>query len=62
MTKNIASLNYQRMKELGFKSIIFDKDQTLTLPGKIVFKEYEIQKSFDEAINVFGKENTILLA
>ena len=32
MTKNITSLNYKRMKKLGFENIIFDKDNTLTLP------------------------------
>ena len=42
MTKNITSLNYKRMKKLGFENIIFDKDNTLTSPGEIKFFNEDI--------------------
>ena len=42
MTKNITSLNYKRMKQLGLETIIFDKDNTLTSPGEINFYNEDI--------------------
>ena len=44
ITKDITTLNYKRMKELGFESIIFDKDNTLTLPKKPKFKNFAARK------------------
>jgi predicted HAD superfamily phosphohydrolase YqeG len=47
IAKDITTLNYKRMKELGFEGIIFDKDNTLTKPGNGLFATEEIEKSFD---------------
>ena len=42
MVKDITCLNYKRIKELGFNSIIFDKDNTVCRPGEVGFANGEI--------------------
>ena len=55
MIKDITSLNYRKMRKLGFETILFDKDNTITEPGQFDFFNNKIQKSFDEAIKIFGR-------
>ena len=61
-TKDISELNFKKMKDMGMEKIIFDKGYTLTKPTKTDFLSEEIEKSFEEAVNIFGKSNIIILS
>ena len=62
MAKDITSLNWENMRKFGFERLIFDKDNTLTEPGKLAFSNDAIRESFKAATDIFGKENTIVLS
>jgi hypothetical protein len=42
------------MKEDGFEFVIFDKENTLTLPGKREFGSEEVGHSLKHAMHTFG--------
>ena len=59
----MAHIDYKTLKENGIKFIVFDKDNTLTVP---YVREY-FDKTLEEAIisdcqRIFGEENTALLS
>lgn len=49
------------MRDIGVKYIVFDKDNTLTLPYSSEIYE-PIKNSLNECIDVFGKENVAILS
>lgn len=59
-TKDISELNFKKMKEMGMEKIIFDKGNTLTHYLEPEFISEKIKNSFQEAVNVFGKQNIII--
>ena len=61
-TKDISELNFKKMKDMGMEKIIFDKGYTLTKPADINFLTKDIENAFTEAVEIFGKENIIILS
>ena len=58
--KNIGKIDPKKLKECGFKGLIFDKDNTLTAPG--VNKLHSaIRNSFEDYKSVFG-DNIIIMS
>ena len=62
IAKDISHLNFKKMKDMGFNKIIFDKDNTLTLDRHAEFFSKKIRYKFQEAKDVFGKENTFIVS
>ena len=60
MTKNIAQLDFRKMKRLGFEKIIFDKDNTLTAPGENTFFDEKTERAFKKAVRKFEEPNIII--
>jgi len=42
MVKDITKLNFKQMKKMGFENILFDKDNTVTVPGGLNFFNKDI--------------------
>ena len=62
LVNSILDLDLKKLKsENKVKYIIFDKDNTLTLPYKIEI-ERKFEKKIEEFKNVFGKENIAILS
>ncbi len=57
--KSINDLDPRKLKQQGFNGVIFDKDNTLTIPHKTNLHP-KISKKFKEFKKVFGKNVVIL--
>lgn len=61
--KSVADINYKALKAKGIKYIIFDKDNTVTLPYERRYADLGVKKSIlDDCMDVFGKEHMALLS
>jgi len=62
IASEITELNYQKMKDMGMKKIIFSKENTLCEIGDTDFMSEEIRASFFDCVKVFGEENVWILS
>ena len=61
--KSVVHINYDKLKTKGIRYIIFDKDNTVTLPYERRYANSGIEKSIlEDCINVFGKESMAFLS
>ena len=60
--KDIAHLDFKRMKDMGFRKIIFDKDNTLTFDEDPYFASFEIRAAMEKAVDTFGYEDTLVIS
>ncbi|CAJ0745823.1 9513_t:CDS:2, partial [Entrophospora sp. SA101] len=58
---DIRELNYEKLKKSGINKLIFDKDNTLTIPHEnLLYPPFK--KSWDECKNTFGVENILIIS
>nr|CAG8481812.1 14594_t:CDS:2 [Entrophospora candida] len=61
IVKDIRELNYEKLKKSGINKLIFDKDNTLTIPYEnLLYPPFK--KSWDECKNTFGVENILIIS
>ena len=59
MIKDISTIKWKAIKDSGIEFVIFDKENTITLPKKREFGSPEVGKSFREAKDTFGESNIL---
>ena len=60
---SVAQLHYQNLHSFGIKYLVFDKDNTLTLPYKPHYFTPQIQAAIlEDCIKVFAQENVAILS
>ena len=60
--QSLKGFNFQGLKDLGIKFIVFDKDNTLTKTYEWEFYGKDIENSIFEAKNKFGAKNLAILS
>lgn len=58
----MTRIRYSRLRDLGFKGIVFDKDNTLTAPYKMQLFNSEVQDAISTCQGVFGKSNVLIFS
>ncbi|KAK5583401.1 hypothetical protein RB653_004994 [Dictyostelium firmibasis] len=59
--RDIRHINFQSLRDSGFKGVLFDKDNTLTEPYKNeIYQEYK--ESLDKCLEIFGKDNVVIIS
>ena len=61
--KSVAHINYSKLHEFGIKHLVFDKDNTLTLPYKPHYFSPELEEAIlGDCISVFSRDNVAILS
>ena len=59
--KDISEIDWSALKSNGIKYVVFDKDNTLTIPYESKFYP-DIQSSIDECKSVYDYNNIVILS
>ncbi|EFA84421.1 hypothetical protein PPL_02453 [Heterostelium album PN500] len=59
--KDVRSIDFQRLKQMGFSAVLFDKDNTLTEPYADVIYE-PFREAVDRCRGVFGEQSIAILS
>ena len=60
--KSAAHINFRSLHVQGIQHILFDKDNTLTVPSARHYHSAELQRAVEEAKNVFGEAHVAIIS